>query len=92
MGREVKITANIDDDVFAAGRFISMEGGKAHTFIAAAQRLEIKNSTVRDLIAFELDIEIQNEIEDDLVASLCPICWWYSGKLLIGKNAKTGDD
>lgn len=92
VGDTVRITANVADDVFAAGREVTLEGARAHTLVTGAGRLVIRNSTVRDLIAGGLDIEIHGTIEDDAVIAVCPLCWWAPRRILIGKDARIGDD
>jgi hypothetical protein len=91
-GDSVRITANIADDVFAAGREVTVDGARTHTLVAGAGRLVIRNSTIRDLIAGGLDIEIRGIVEDDAVVAVCPMCWWASRRILIGKEARIGDD
>ena len=91
-GDTVKITANVADDIFAAGREVTLEGARAQTLVAGAGRLVIRNSTIHDLIAGGLDIEIHGTIEDDAVIAVCPMCWWAPRRILIGKDARIGDD
>ena len=91
-GDTVRITANVTDDVFAAGREVTLEGARAHTLVAGAGRLVVRNSTIRDLIAGGLDVEIHGTIEDDAVIAVCPMCWWAPRRILIGKEARIGDD
>jgi hypothetical protein len=91
-GDTVRITANVADDVFAAGREITLEGARAHTLVSGAGRLVIRNSTIHDLIAGGLDVEIHGIIEDDAVIAVCPMCWWAPRRILIGKDARIGDD
>ena len=91
-GETVKITANVADDVFAAGRTVTLDGAKAQTVVAGAGSLVIRNSTIRDLIAGSWEVEIHGTIEDDAVIAVCPICGWASRRILIGKDARIGDD
>jgi hypothetical protein len=91
-GERVTIGANVADDVFAAGQTVTVENARGHVLVGAASRLEMRNSTVRDLIAAALDAEIGGMIEDDAVAAVCPICWWSTGRLLVTKDARIGDD
>jgi hypothetical protein len=91
-GDTVRITAQVADDIFAAGREVTLDGARAHTLVTGAGRLVLRNSTIRDLIAGSLDVEIHGVIEDDAVIAVCPICWWGSRRILIGKDARIGDE
>jgi len=91
-GDTVRITAQIADDVFAAGREVTLDGARAHTLVTGAGRLVLRNSTIRDLIAGSLDVEIHGVIEDDAIVAVCPLCWWGSRRILIGKDARIGHD
>ena len=91
-GDTVKVKANVADDVFAAGRGVTLDGARAHTLVTGAGRLSIRNSTVRDLIAGGLDVEIHGTIEDDAVIAVCPMYWWAPRRILIGKDVRIGDD
>jgi cytoskeletal protein CcmA (bactofilin family) len=88
----VRIEANVSDDVFAAGREVTVERARAHSLIAAAGRLIVRDSNIRDMFAAGLDVEFRGSIEDDAVVAVCPVCWWGSGRLLVGAEGRIGDD
>jgi hypothetical protein len=91
-GGSVRIRASVADDVFAAGREISVEGARAHTMFLAGGTIAIRDSTVRDLFAAAHDVAILGTIEDDALIAVCPVCPWGSGRLLLGPQARIGDD
>jgi hypothetical protein len=91
-GERVEISANVADDIFATGREIAITGARAQTLFAAAGSISMKESTVRDMFAAALGMEIHGVIEDDAMLAVCPICPHGSGRLLVGPQARIGDD
>lgn len=91
-GYRVHISANVADDIFAAGREITLDGTRAHALFVAGGTIIVKDSTLRDMFAAGHDIEIHGAIEDDALIAVCPICPWGSGRLLLGPQARIGDD
>ena len=91
-GDKVQINANVADDIFAVGREITIEGSRAHAVFTAGGKIVVKDSTLRDMFAAGHDIEIHGTIEDDILIAVCPICPWGSGRLLLGPQARIGDD
>jgi hypothetical protein len=47
---------------------------------------------LRDLFAAAHDVAILGTIEDDALIAVCPVCPWGSGRLLLGPQARIGDD
>lgn len=68
-GRQVRIGAQVSDDVFAAGRDVRFEGATTDHAIAAAYEVSIHGGSVSDLIAAAAIIRVDGTIEDDLVAA-----------------------
>ena len=91
-GDRVHISASVTDDIFAAAREITIEGARAQAVFLAGGTIRVKDSTVRDMVAAAHDIEIMGTIEDDALIAVCPICPWGSGRLLLGPQARIGDD
>jgi hypothetical protein len=91
-GGSIRIRANVADDVFAAGREITVEGARAHAMFLAGGTIAIRDSTLRDVFAAAHDVAILGTIEDDALIAVCPICPWGSGRLLLGPQARIGDD
>jgi hypothetical protein len=91
-GDQVRISAEVADDIFATGRTVIVDGAKAVTLVTGAGRLEIRNTTLRDLIAGGLEAEISGTIEDDMVVGICPACPMGSGQLVIAPSTRVGSD
>ncbi len=91
VGETVKITADVADDIYAFGREVTLDGAKARSLIVATGHLVIRNSTVHELMAGSLDVEINGQVEDDATIAVCPVCPWGTRRILIGKDGRIGD-
>jgi cytoskeletal protein CcmA (bactofilin family) len=90
-GDRVHISANISDEVFAAGREITVEGTRAQSVYLVGATILVKDRTLRDMIAGAHEVEISGTIEDDALIAVCPVCPWGSGRLLVGPQGRIGD-
>jgi hypothetical protein len=91
-GDKVHISASIADDVFAVGREITLEGTRARAAFLAGGTIHLKDSTLHDLFILAHEVELLGAIDDDAVIAVCPVCPWGSNPLLVGPQARIGDD
>ncbi len=69
VGKSVKITATVSDDVFAAGRDVTFDAASVRNAIVGGYDVELRGGTVADLIAVGANINISGDVQDDLVAA-----------------------
>lgn len=92
-GDHVRISANVRDDVFAAGRSVSLDSARAHTLFALAMgRLDLRESSVRDILAIALEADVATTVDDDVLLAVCPFCPFGSGVLRLSRAARIGGD
>ncbi len=91
-GETVRITAQVTDGVFATGREVRIEGASAKSLHVVAGKTEFRRSSVGELIVAGFDVEIDGTVEDDALIGVCPACPWASGRVLIGEDARIGDE
>jgi hypothetical protein len=91
-GDRVRINAEVADDIFAAGRTVTVDGARAVMLVVGAGQLDLRNTTLRDLVAGGMGAEISATIEDDMVVGICPACPMGSGRLVIARSTRVGSD
>jgi hypothetical protein len=69
-GRQVRVTAQITDDIFAAGRELSVEGASADHLFLAGREMDLAPASVHDVIAAGGHIRLRSgAVRDDVVAA-----------------------
>lgn len=91
-GEEVRVEAEVTDDVFAAGWEVVFEGASAKNIIAAGHSLIFNDMRAQDVIAAGGGLEFGGEVADDMVAAVCPICPTASRRLHLRSESVIGDD
>lgn len=68
-GEEVRIEAEVTDDIFAAGYEVVFDGATGEDLIAAGRRVTFRRTTAQDVIVAGADVDFAGEITDDLVGA-----------------------
>jgi len=89
-GRNVRVEATVTDDIFVTGRRVLVDRARADSLAVAASRLAVRDSTVRNLVAGALDVQIHALVENAAVVGVCPVCWWVRGRVLLGPGGRIG--
>lgn len=83
-------TANVSDDIFAAGQDLIFDTVSAEHIIAAGMSLNFSDITADDLVLAGGQMSLSGDVRDDVIAAVCPFCPMGGGYILrIGCKLET---
>lgn len=84
-------TANVSDDIFAAGQDLIFDTVSAEHIIAAGMSLNFSDITADDLVLAGGQMSLSGDVRDDVIAAVCPFCP-MGGRLHLTNRLQIGDD